>query len=151
MKKILPLSAVMVLFCFFRLALAQQQEIPFTGAIPKLQQYKAIYVLNSDDNQKIMGVLGNIKNAINDPRLKGKLAVELIVFGAGVKLYDKAGPFESVLKSLKARGVILAECENTLVKRHIDKKTLYPFISYVPSATGEIIIRSSEGWAVVHF
>jgi intracellular sulfur oxidation DsrE/DsrF family protein len=74
----------------------------------------------------------------------------LVVYGSGVKVFEKNGPYENVLKSLKARGVIIAQCENTIRKRHIDKATLFPFISYVPSATGEIIIRGSEGWTIVY-
>ena len=68
----------------------------------------------------------------------------------GVKVYDKTGPFESRLKDLLQKGVILAQCENTLRERKIDKNTLFPFISYVPSGNGEIIIRHYEGWAIVH-
>lgn len=131
-------------------ARSQEKPAPFTGAIATLNAYKALYVLNNGDEKKISGTLRNIKNAMEDPRLKGKLQVELIVFGDGVKVYDKTGPFESRLKDLLQKGVILAQCENTLRERKIDKNTLFPFISYVPSGNGEIIIRHYEGWAIVH-
>ncbi len=150
MKKLYILFLVISLFSVINPLIAQHSKTHFVGAIPTLQHYKALYVLNSDDQKKIMGILGNIKNAINDSRLKGKLELELIVYGSGVKVFEKKGPYEGVLKSLKARGVILAQCENTIIKRKIDKNTLFSFISYVPSATGEIIIRGSEGWAIVH-
>ena len=54
------------------------------------------------------------------------------------------------LKDLQSKGVLLALCENTVRKKHIDKNTLYPFISYVPSGNGEIIIRGAEEWVLVH-
>lgn len=136
-------------FSFFGSARAQESS-PFTGARATLSSYKALYVLNNGDEKKITGTLRNIKNAMEDPRLKGKLQVELIVFGDGVKVYKKTGPFESRLKDLQQKGVILAQCENTLRERKIDKSTLFPFISYVPSGNGEIIIRHYQGWAVIH-
>jgi intracellular sulfur oxidation DsrE/DsrF family protein len=46
--------------------------------------------------------------------------------------------------------MILAQCENTLKERKIDKTELFDFISFVPSGNGEIIIRQQQGWAVVH-
>ena len=150
MKKSHLFIFVFILLLSANSIFAQLSNPHFAGANPTLRHYKSLYVLNSEDQRKIMGVLGNMKNAINDPRLKGKLSLELIVSGAGVKVYEKDGPFEKALKSLKARGVILAECENTILKRHINKKTLFPFISYVPSATGEIIIRGSEGWVILY-
>lgn len=144
------------LICFMLLTVAsttsfaQTKQQIFTGAKATLKNYKALYVLNSGDEKKITGTLRNIKNALDDPRLKGKLEVELIAFGDGVAVYQKSGPFEKTLKELQSRGVMLAQCENTIKERHIDKSTLFDFISYVPSANGEIIIRQYQGWAIVY-
>ena len=144
-------AILLTLFVFVFLGSAQAQEnIPFTGAKATLNSYKALYVLNNGDEKKINGTLRNIRNALEDPRLKGKLQVQLIAFGDGVKIYEKTGPFENMLKELQQKGVILSMCENTLRERKIDKSALYPFISYVPSGNGEIIIRHSQGWAIVH-
>jgi len=129
---------------------AQTKPQEFTGAKATLKNYKALYILNSGDEKKITGTLRNMKNALEDPRLKGKLDLELIVFGDGVAVYDKNGTFEKTLKDLQARGVLLAQCENTIKERHIEKSSLFDFISYVPSGNGEIIIREYQGWAVVH-
>ena len=122
----------------------------FKGAQATKKHYRALYVLNSGEEKKITGIIRNINNALNDPRLKGKLEVELIVFGDGVAVYDRTGKYQESLKALADRGVILAQCENTLRERKIDKKDLFDFISYVPSGNGEIIIRSAQGWAIVH-
>ena len=89
-------------------------------------------------------------NALEDPRLKGKLQAELVVHGGGVAVFKKTNPYESQVKALQAKGVILAECENTLRERNISKDELFDFISFVPSGNGEIIIRQQQGWAVVH-
>ena len=142
----------MVCATIFMAQQAQSQTAlkSFTGATASLKHYNALYVINSNDTKRITGALRNIKNALEDPRLKGKLTVELVVFGDGVAVFQKDGAFEETLKSLQAKGVILAQCENTLRERKIDKDKLFSFISYVPSGNGEIIIRSYEGWAIVH-
>ena len=116
----------------------------------KIETYDALYILNSDDEKKIKGTLRNMQNALDDPRLRGKLRLELIVFGDGVAVFMKSGPYEQALNDLRMKGVVLAQCSNTIRERKIDKNDLFPFISYVPSGNGEIIIRQYEGWAVVH-
>nr|WP_068887940.1 DsrE family protein [Pedobacter panaciterrae] len=138
-----------LLFTAIKPAMAQNSH-EFQPAKSKNKQYYALYALNSADEQKIAGTLRNIKNALEDPRLKGKLHVELIAFSGGVAVYDKNGPFKETLLDLKSRGVHLVQCENTIRERKIEKSSLYDFINYVPSGNGEIILRHYEGWAIVH-
>ena len=122
----------------------------FSGAEATLQHYKALYILNQSDDKKIRGIIRNISNALDDPRLKGKLEVELVVFGDGVEIYRKTNHYDTLLTALQGKGVILAQCSNTVRERKINKDDLWPFISYVPSGNGEIIIRQSQGWVGVH-
>jgi len=149
MKKVLYALFVLLLAVSVKPVAAQNQPT-FTGAEAKLKHYKALYIINSADEKRIAGTLRNIKNALEDPRLKGKLEVELIAFGDGVSVYQQTGPFEQTLKDLQSRGVLLAQCENTLKERKINKDSLFSFISYVPSGNGEIIIRHYQGWATIH-
>ncbi len=65
-------------------------------------------------------------------------------------MFLKSGKYESMLLGLQKKGVILAECENTIRERKIEKAALFDFIGYVPSGNGEIIIRGNEGWTIVH-
>ena len=150
MKKYAFILFAIALLAFTKPAHAQTDPAAFTGATPKLSHYDALYVINSNDEKKIKGTLRNMANALEDPRLKGKLHLELICFGDGVAVYMKSGAFEQLLKDLQAKGVILAQCSNTVRERNIDKNDLFPFISYVPSGNGEIILRHYDGWAIVH-
>ncbi|AMR30384.1 hypothetical protein A0256_02595 [Mucilaginibacter sp. PAMC 26640] len=150
MKKYLMMLTAFACLALAKPAKAQTDPAAFTGAEATLKSYKAVYILNSADDKKITGTLRNIGNVLDDPRLKGKVTIELVVFGDGVAVYMKSGAYEETLKKLQARGVILAECSNTVRERKIDKNDLFPFISYVPSGNGEIIIRQAEGWASVH-
>lgn len=122
----------------------------FTGAQATLDSYKALYIINSSDEKRVTGALRNINNALEDPRLKGKLEIELIVFSDGVEIYKKGSAFEQTLQNLYNKGVTLAQCENTLKERKISKSELYPFISFVPTGNGEIILRHYDGWAIIH-
>lgn len=122
----------------------------FHGATASLKAYKALYILNNSDEKKIKGTLRNINNALEDPRLKGKLEVELVAFGDGVDIFKKSSHYDTLLTNLQKKGVLLAQCENTIRERKISKDDLWPFISYVPSGNGEIIIRQYQGWATVH-
>lgn len=150
MKKYSFILFAIALLGFVKPANAQVDPGSFTGATAKLDHYDALYVINSGDEKKIKGTLRNMGNALDDPRLKGKLHIELICFGDGVAVYMKSGIFEQQLKDLQAKGVILAQCSNTVRERNIDKNDLFPFISYVPSGNGEIILRHYDGWAIVH-
>jgi intracellular sulfur oxidation DsrE/DsrF family protein len=140
------------LVCVIPKAFSQTTNNPksFHGAVASLKSYKALYVLNESSEKKIKGVIRNINNSLDDPRLKGKLQVELVVFGDGVEVFKKSNHYDTLLLALQKRGVILAQCENTIEERKISKDGLWPFISYVPSGNGEIIIRQYQGWAIVH-
>lgn len=151
MKKIT--MVLMMAAAFFTVKTFGQSAVDpasFHGAIADLKQYKALYILNNADEKKIKGMLRNINNALEDPRLKGKLQVELVAFGDGVEIFKKSAHYDTLLANLQKKGVLLAQCENTIRERKISKDELWSFISYVPSGNGEIIIRQYQGWATVH-
>src|SRR3546814_12232330 len=100
---------------------------------PYTTLFLSLYVVNSSDEKRVKAAFRNIRNALNDPRLKGRLEVELIVFGDGVEIYKLESPYRTALEDLKERGVLLAQCENTLKERGIGKSELYPFIYFVRS------------------
>ncbi len=129
MKKITLICTLFLLIAATSATFAQATPANFTGAKATLKNYKALYVINNGDEKKIAGTLRNLKNALDDPRLKGKINAELIAFGDGVAVYQKNGSFEKTLLELQSRGVILAQCENTVRERKIEKNTLFDFIS----------------------
>jgi len=138
-----------LLICIAHISYGQANQEVFTGAIPRLSEYNALYVINTSDPKQTKGTLRNINNVLEDPRLNGKLHVELIAFSDGVEVYKKDGPYKETLEALMEKGVVLAQCENTVREHKIDKSELFDFISYVPMGHGEIVLRHYEGWAVV--
>jgi uncharacterized protein len=141
---------LLLLLFIFTFTVHAQNHTDFQGAEATFTNYKALYILNQSDDKKIRAVLRNISNVLADPRLKGKLQVELIAFGDGVEIYKKANRYDTLLTDLQSKGVLLAQCGNTLRERKIDKEELWPFVSYVPSGNGEIVIRHYQGWATIH-
>lgn len=150
MKKLKPLLVVLMYLTSIS-AFSQQKKVEFfKPAEAHKRRYNVLYVLNEADDKKIRGLLRNINNVLNDPRLKGKLQIEVIAFSDGVEMYKKSNNYQSLLAPLKEQNVLFAQCSKTMEERKIGKDELYDFVHYVPSGNGEIILRQYEGWAVVH-
>jgi intracellular sulfur oxidation DsrE/DsrF family protein len=128
---------------------AEKKNKAFTGAEATKNEYHAIYQLDNNDPKIIEKAIRNINNALNDPRLKGKLHIELIAFAGGTEVNLKGGKYENDLKSLVENGVIVAQCNNSLKEKKISPDQLYDFIAVVPSGNGELILRQAEGWSVI--
>ncbi|MDB5030817.1 DsrE family protein [Mucilaginibacter sp.] len=150
MKNLIKYFIIIVGVALLKPALAQTTNADYQGAPATKDHYKALYFIDEADPAKIKMTLRNIDNALEDPRLKGKLEVELVAFAGGYTMFLKENPYEASLLALQKKGVILAECSNTVRERNIDKATLFSFIGYVPSGNGEIIIRGNDGWTIVH-
>jgi hypothetical protein len=129
---------------------SQGKSKDFHGAVAEAKSYKAVYFINDSSARKIKSTLRNIKNALEDPRLKGKLKVELVAFGDGVEMFKKINNYDTLLTTLQLKGVLLVQCLNTMKERKIDRNELWNFIGYVPTGNGEIIIRQAQGWTVIH-
>ncbi|WP_460503533.1 DsrE family protein, partial [Hymenobacter agri] len=122
----------------------------FQGAPATQKHYRAVYQLDSDDPKLINQTLHNMKNALDDPRLKGKLELELVVFSRGTTVFKKDQPYEADVLALQQAGVVLAQCANSMKAYKLTKDDMLPYISIVPTGNGELIIRQAEGWALVH-
>lgn len=143
--KLLGLSVFLGAF----LSYGQKRSAAYSPAKAVAKEYKVVYVINEADDLKIKAVIRNINNALEDPRLQGKLSIELLAFGGGVEMFRKKNPYLELLTALRDKGVVMVQCENTLREKKIDKSELYDFVNYTPSGNGEIILRQYEGWAIV--
>lgn len=126
------------------------QNSSFTGATADATEYKAIYQLDSNDPKTIEKAIRNINNVLDDPRLKGKLKIELVAFSGGTDTFLKKEPkYEQAIKNLISKGVSVTQCLNSLQERKLSKEELFDFIAYVPSGNGELIIRAQQGWTII--
>lgn len=121
----------------------------YKGATATLAQYKVIYQLDTSDPKVVEKALHGIENVLADPRLKGKLEIELVTFSSGTEIQKKNSVWTDQLKHLVTQGVIVAQCANSLVMRKLTTEDIHDFVAVVPSANGELVIRHGEGWAIV--
>jgi intracellular sulfur oxidation DsrE/DsrF family protein len=152
MKYKLILSTFLALTFFIAQAQAQkafEQNKRYQGAQATQQVYKAIYQMDQASPEIIKKTIRNINNLLQDPRLKGKVRVELVAFSGGTEAYRKGSEYEDGIKALINQGVIVVQCLNTLQERNIDKSELFDFLGYVPSGNGELLIRANEGWTII--
>lgn len=154
MKAFLIIVALVALGCS-QAAVAQSsgdllaRNRAFKGAEATRPMYHAIYQLDDNDPTRIQKTIRNINNALDDLRLSGRLQIELIAYSGGTDAYLKGSKYGSALKRLVQRGVIVAQCANTLKERKISRNQIHDFIAVVPTGNGELIIRQAEGWSVV--
>ncbi|GAA0533959.1 DsrE family protein [Chitinophaga japonensis] len=128
---------------------ALERNRAFSGATATQAAYHAIYQLDTNNPKIIEKAIRNINNALTDPRLAGKVTLELVAFSGGTDAFLKGSPYEAALKALVEKGVIVAQCNNTLKERKLSREQLYDFIAIVPSGNGELIIRQAQGWSVI--
>ncbi len=128
---------------------ALEKNKAFTGAKATRKNYHVIYQLDNGDPKSIEKAIRNINNALNDQRIAGKVEIEMIAFSGGTDAYMKGSKYEEDIKALAEKGVIVAQCGNTLRERKISTDQIYDFIAVVPSANGELIIRAGEGWTII--
>jgi intracellular sulfur oxidation DsrE/DsrF family protein len=141
-------GATLATFALLSSGLARAEDL--APAVATQSHYGAIFQIDSGSPAAIKKTINNIENLLHDPRLKGKMQIELIANAQGFAAYVKNNGFEQKLQSLQQQGVLLAQCANTLRELHVDRKDLYPFITVVPSGMGEITIREAQGWAYIH-
>lgn len=153
MKKLFAVLMTTMLFTTIVCAQAKEDALQknkeFTGAKATLKQYHAIYQLDENNPAIFTKTIRNINNALDDPRLAGKLKIELIAYSGGTAINLKESKYGDQLKQLVERGVIVAQCHNSLVEQKISPDQIYDFIAIVPSGNGELILRQAEGWAIV--
>ncbi len=126
-----------------------KKNVQFQGAEATLPSYKAIYQLDTNNPDQVKKAFRNIRNVLNDPRLKGKISVELITFSGGTEVMLKTSAYEDDLKDLITKGVQVSQCTNSLQERNLTKAQIYDFIAYVPSGNGELVIRAADGWVII--
>lgn len=151
MKRNLFVALLTMFFSQAALATSDPFELnrQYTGAEATKEVYKAIYQLDSNDPKVIKKALRNIKNLMEDPRLVGRVQVEIIAYAGGTEALMLTSEHEAALRELVSKGVIVAQCLNTLKERKLEKSQFFDFIAFVPSANGELVIRGAEGWVIV--
>jgi intracellular sulfur oxidation DsrE/DsrF family protein len=112
---------------------------------------KVVYHVN--DSAEASAALRNIKNHLKaDP----KAQITVVTHSKGIDFLldgatDKNGnPYNIPVEELMAKGVKFDVCNNTLVGRKIDPKTVIPGAVIVPSGVAEVAkLQAKEGYVYV--
>ncbi|MFA6902325.1 MAG: DsrE family protein [Gallionellaceae bacterium] len=141
-KKIVLLSAVLAMAAL-------------TGCATKSDKagYAENVVYHVNDSAVASAAMNNIKNHMNaNPQAK----IVLVTHGKGIDFLlegamdDKGNPYNVRVQELKAKGVTFDVCNNTLVGRKIDPKTVLPEAVIVPSGVAEVAkLQSQRNFAYV--
>ena len=116
-----------------------------------LAETKAVYHIN---DSSVAGVaMNNVKNHLSaDTDAK----IVIVTHGKGIDfLLDgaadaKGNPYNISVEELLAKGVEFRVCNNTLVSRKIDPKTVLPGATIVPSGVAELAkLQAKEGFVYV--
>ena len=116
-----------------------------------LAETKAVYHIN---DSSVAGVaMNNVKNHLSaDTDAK----IVIVTHGKGIDfLLDgaadaKGNPYNISVEELQAKGVEFRVCNNTLVTRKIDPKTVLPGAKIVPSGVAELgKLQSDEGFVYI--
>ena len=122
---------------------------------PKFFKHKVLKMLVEIDYPNLkrwnyaIAVMSNVMKAFGYNSLKYK--IELVAFGAGLKMimpkFDKKN--EAVLQSLVSYGLKIRGCHNTMLKLHLTKKALFPFVRVVPAGVLEVARRGMQGYVLL--
>jgi hypothetical protein len=113
------------------------------------QPVKVVYHFTNGLEEASRG-LGNIRNHLAaDPKAKivvvgNGLGIDFMLDGAK----DRNGnPFDITIQELKTRGVDFRLCQNTIVRRNIDRSKVLSEVSIVPSGVAEAArLQAREGY-----
>lgn len=100
----------------------------------------------SADRQHL--ALGNVTNLLDDVG-PGDTEVEIVFNGPAISALSKSSELLRELSALRARGVVLLACKNSMVAADISSDDLLSGATVVPSGISHLVRRQHDGWAYV--
>ncbi|MGC9220475.1 MAG: DsrE family protein [Solirubrobacteraceae bacterium] len=100
----------------------------------------------SADRQRL--ALGNVANLLADVG-PGDAAVEIVFNGPAISAVTASSALSGELSSLRARGVEILACHNSMVAVGIKSNDLFSGATVVPSGISHLVRRQRDGWAYI--
>jgi intracellular sulfur oxidation DsrE/DsrF family protein len=111
-----------------------------------MTKYRAVFHLTEIEKANL--ALNNVRNLLAE--LGEDLAeVELVTNSEGVKALLKTGPYGEKVDELAKKGVRFVLCSKSLRAMRLERGEFFDLAEVVPSGTGELVKRQTEGWAYV--
>ncbi|MCZ7563560.1 MAG: DsrE family protein [Burkholderiales bacterium] len=103
----------------------------------------------SDDDPKTWNQALNVVRNVQAAYGKGKVEVEVAVFGNGIGLLKADSTLANRIDDTLASGAHVYACQNTMRGRKLAKDDMHAKIGYVPAGVIEIIEKQKAGWTVI--
>lgn len=103
----------------------------------------------SDDDPKTWNQALNVVRNVQAAYGKGKVEVEVVVFGNGIGLLKADSTLANRIDDTLASGAHVYACQNTMRGRKLAKDDMHAKIGYVPAGVIEIIEKQKAGWTVI--
>ncbi len=139
-------SVILLLVFSFGTAVAQTANTVSEPA--KAGGFKVLLEVNSADPTTWNNAVSNATQIMQVVGMD-KAKVEVVAWGAGIKMLLNGSPVAEHVQSLSTYGVTFAACGNTMKALHISPKDLTAGVTVVPGAIAEIVKRDHEGWTQI--
>lgn len=73
--------------------------------------------------------------------------IEIVAFGPGIGMFKGDAEIAGRVREVRADGVALAACENTMAAQKLKKDDMNAAVGYVPSGVVEIVKKEKAGYA----
>jgi intracellular sulfur oxidation DsrE/DsrF family protein len=100
----------------------------------------------SADRQHL--ALGNVANLLDDAASAGA-EIEIVFNGPAISVVSTESRLAGDLSALRARGVGLLACRNSMVSAGLSSEGLMDGVSVIPSGIAHLVRRQHDGWAYV--
>ncbi len=111
-----------------------------------MKKYRAVFHLTEIERANL--ALNNVNNLLAELG-EDQVDAELVTNSEGVKALLKTGPFCDRVDELAAKGVRFVICSKSLRALKMKEEEFITIAEVVPSGTGELVKKESEGWAYV--
>ncbi len=113
---------------------------------------KVAYQMNTGDDKEQLQIIKYVNNHMQTVG-KDNMEVQVVVFGAGISLLQSTDEkLNKAIDAIRANGVKIAVCNNTLRNKNIDWKTLYKVkeTDIVPGGVAELAhLQQQKGFAYI--
>jgi intracellular sulfur oxidation DsrE/DsrF family protein len=134
MKKILFLIAII------------SSTYAFSQTTDNGEKHKIVFQFVSGDTLSQHSLVNNIKNL---REAWPKAEVEVVFHGNGIFMVmgEKTKYTKELQDFAEQKAIKLVVCENTMKQKKIVRSQLLPFVSTVPMAIAELVIKQEQGWS----
>ena len=124
-------------------------QTPTTASEPaKSGGFKVLLEVNSADPTTWNNAVSNATQIMQVVGMD-KAQVEVVAWGAGIKMLAKGSPVAEHVQSLSAYGVSFVACGNTMKAQHLTVTDMDTHAKVVPAGVIEIMNKEREGWAYI--